>query len=141
MSPLPRSLRTAEGILARGPESVEVAVAAVRGAHDRLHAEISPVIGVQGFAAVFARCVRQASRAEHRLATAAGLAPEQVSERLWALLAELPSPSAVRAVGLDLLARFFDLMSKLVGDDLTQRLFRNIWPELPRGDLDDTELP
>ncbi|MDQ3031720.1 MAG: hypothetical protein M3Y87_04825 [Myxococcota bacterium] len=97
----------------------------MQGVHERLGRAMSVVIGDAGFAATFARCVMYA-RAE--CPALAEVDPDALLDRLWACLGRL-SPAAIRAIGVTLVARYFELMSRFVGPEVTLRLFYNAWPE------------
>jgi hypothetical protein len=139
MSPSSLATRIAERILGPDAASAEEGLSVVRAAHERLAAEMSAVIGKQGFEATFARSVSKTRTAHPHLAEVISGGVAQVYERLWPCLAELP-PATILATGRSVFACFFDLMSTFIGADLTLKLFQRTWPDAGLSTLEISEM-
>jgi len=100
---------------------------------------MSPVVGKQGFEATFARCVSKSRGSHPALEQARKGDPAQLAERLWPCLETL-SPADTRAVGVELMGRFFDLMSTFIGADLTLKLFHRACPNAGLSTLAVSEI-
>jgi hypothetical protein len=138
MPPRPSARAVAEEIYAlEGAEAttVDETIAAVLRVCHQLERGISSLVGKMGFHALFARCVRKASGDHPCLRDFDSSAPRGLLESLKTCLAGQP-PAVITDIGTLILALVFDLVSTLIGDDLTLRLVRDIWPDALRRALD-----
>ncbi len=96
---------------------------------------LTPIIGKRGFAALFRRCV-QVTGLHHPWLGELREAPDR-SEMFTAFHAGLcaQTTSAVVAANGDLLRTFREVLSKLIGGPLTERLLRSVSDSPPRTDL------
>jgi hypothetical protein len=96
-------------------------------------AALSPIIGQRGVAELYKRSV-YLTRADYEWMAAvhaSALGPAKFAS-LQTALAQQTSQNAAAANGL-LLRTFYDLLIKLIGASLTERLFRSVWDNLSSG--------
>jgi hypothetical protein len=84
-------------------------------------AALSPVIGAQGFGALFRRSVHLAKARFPGLAAVDDAGPPFTFASLQAALGRMPGTEA-DAMQSDLLRTFHELLAKLIGGSLTERL-------------------
>lgn len=136
MPPSSLAIMIAERVLGPDATTADAALSALRAAHERLAAELAPVVGKQGFEATFARCVSKSRSSHPGLEQVWKGDPARLAARLWPFLETL-SRDAIRAVGVELIARFFDLMSTFIGAELTLKLLHRAWPDAGIDELGD----
>jgi hypothetical protein len=110
------------------PASADGAVALVRGAYEKLALAMSPVIGDAGLRAMLARGVRNSKPRYPFLDAVVAVELGPFLDQLWTSLRE-QEPLVIKEIGVVLLSNFVETLSKLIGEELTLRLFRNEWPE------------
>lgn len=102
-----------------------------------------PIVGHAGMAALFKRSLNLA-RADHPALTA--MVDVEIAPGDFALLretlAQQSSGDAAAAVQAGLLKTFLDLLTSLIGAELTERLLRSVWNNNPSSDptVQDTLL-
>jgi hypothetical protein len=131
MLPKPSARRIAEGILAEEAGNARTAgeaISAVIQVHAKLAGTISPVLGQEGFEAMFARTVQKTKADYPCLEAISSGNPDGVLDRLKSVLSQQEA-TTVREVGVSLVEMSFQLLSTLIGEELTLRLFRSTWPE------------
>jgi len=126
------SVRGAFGaIVARGGDSADIAHAA-REVWQHIDASLSPIIGPRGVAALYRRSVHLLRR-DHPSLDA--LHPEAMAADHFAEL-QRASDSQTREGALDMnaamLDTFRDVLTKLIGASLSERLLRPAWDLLAR---------
>jgi hypothetical protein len=115
----------ATAIMARVPATD--GVAAAEETFKTLAATISAVIGMAGYRALFGRA-RHLATAEHPWLSAADLGPDGSIHLQHAGAA---SDAILRDGTLCLLAHVLGILCDFIGDDLTYRLLRRVWTDLP----------
>jgi len=139
----PSARRVAERILAdltEEPTSAAEATALVRTAYESVVAAMSPIIGDTGIDAMFARSVRK-GRGLHPCLEGVDVSDVGAAlDRLWATLRE-QDPAAIKEIGVAVLAQFVELLSTLIGDQLTLQLFENASPNASALPSDEAERP
>jgi hypothetical protein len=141
MLPRPSARRIAEQILAEetgGSIATEEAISAVIRVHGKLGDTMSLVLGQEGFKAMFARTVQKTKCTFPSLEGVSSGSRDGVLDRLKTVLSQQEA-STVLEVGVALLETSFDLLSMLIGEELTLRLFRSTWPEPVASALAPTE--
>jgi hypothetical protein len=96
-------------------------------------AALSPIIGQRGVAELYKRSI-YLTRADYAWMAAvneSALGPAKFAS-LQTALAQQTSKNAAAANGA-LLQTFYDLLTKLIGTSLTERLFRSVWENLSSG--------
>ena len=92
-----------------------------------IHEELSPIVGVDGFLALYGRCVDLCGAEHPWLRRApAGSAPAQCFDTLGVQLAARGAPEAL-AASVALLGRFHGLLRLLIGAALTDGVFDAAW--------------
>ena len=120
---------------------------AIRTAFDRLRVSVAGLIGIVGFGAVMARAVHLARpRFPWLEAPAIGGDGTATAKELAAKVnANGEGPAEVIAAATALLENILSLLCTFIGEDLTFRLIRRIWPDLPGGaaggDSQEDKLP
>lgn len=112
-------------LLASGADVEEIS-SSVALAWGEIEVSLSPVIGAAGVAALCKRSIHLASREHPFLAAHAGQAGIWDPDALHRALAAQTREDAA-AAGADILKQFRDLLARLVGPDLTERLLRTAW--------------
>ena len=124
------SVRGAFGaIVARGGNSADIAHAA-REVWQHIDASLSPIIGPRGVAALYRRSVHLLRR-DHPSLDA--LHPEAVAADHFAELqraSDLQPPDGALDMNAAMLETFRDLLTKLIGASLSERLLRPAWHRL-----------
>jgi hypothetical protein len=95
-----------------------------------IDAALSPIIGPRGVAALFKRSLLLTGMAHTSLVTAHDDA--DTLGNFAALRATLEQQSSANAIATNdaLLQKFFDLLSNLIGESLTERLFHSVQDNL-----------
>jgi hypothetical protein len=116
------------------------ALATLASLHERLGRVLVPVVGDGGYRAIFARSARKARTAHPCLA---GVALGKADPFLDPLLARLRTEEegTIRATTVALMAHLIELMTTLVGPELTLTLLRREWPAAPADALVPRERP
>lgn len=114
---------------------------AVAGAWARVDHDLSSIIGPARVAALYARSLHVCSGRHEALAPAR--APVQRTLDTGPLHAVLLTQSAAGAamLGADVLQTFHDLLSRMVGQSLTERLLRPVWDDLSGASPAEDPLP
>jgi hypothetical protein len=125
-------LRLALRFCATSENLCSVAVGAPRCPGDRFQAgNLSTLISAEGSQALLARALHLARvQFSYLHGVRAGRAPEACLEGLAQRLHELEPGQANEAVTA-LLGTFLDLLIGFIGEDLSRRLVREVWPDLP----------
>ncbi len=89
----------------------------------RLRAQLGDLIGPAGLDVLVARAVVLARRG-HPVLAGVGVEPGGAFTGLDAVGDE----AALQAAALSIFAHVFELLSVLIGEDLTMRLVRDVWP-------------
>jgi hypothetical protein len=100
----------------------------------RIDAALAPIIGHGGVAALYERCL-YLTRIDHPWLLAAhqhALAAGQFVETLRTALAQQTRTDAAVAIGA-LLQTFLDLLTSLIGAELTERLLQSVWDQPSSG--------
>ena len=96
-----------------------------------VHEELSPIVGVSGFIALYSRCIDLCAVEHPWLRKApAGSAPAVCFEALGAQLALRGAPEARVASGA-LFARFHEVLQVLIGAPLTDGVLDAAWRDRP----------
>jgi len=113
-------------LAAEGADGGQVADAAVSTWRD-IDAALSPIVGKAGVAALYKRSLHLTRAAHPSLAAVeqGALSPGEFAS-LHAALSQQTGPNAA-AANAALLQTFTDLLTKLIGASLTERLLRSIW--------------
>ncbi|MGZ5970972.1 MAG: hypothetical protein ACXWP4_25050 [Polyangiales bacterium] len=113
---------------ARDAQTAEETVGAVIRCCETLERAISEVVGEMGFRAMLTRCLRRTKKAYPSLPVLGSGDRSTFYEPLWICLRQ-QEPALIAEICVALLAGFFDLLSTLIGDELTLRIFRDAWPD------------
>lgn len=118
--------RTVSRLVAEGANAHQAADATVATWRD-IHTALSPIVGKRGVAALYARSLHL-TRAAHPLLADVQDGAFSFDEfaSLHAALSRQAAPNAA-AASAALLQTFIDLLTKLVGASLTERLLRPVW--------------
>lgn len=105
-------------------DGVEACATAVARVYDKLHAQLSPLVGSAGVQALLARSAKlaQAERAPLTLVLLV-----ESSTKLHDGLRE-HEPAVVVEAGAALFGTFFALLTNLIGERLTNQALRSAWP-------------
>lgn len=128
-----------QGKVAAGASARQVADA-VAEALQGIDEELTPVIGQRGVAALYKRALHLATQAHPWLPVAQeGIRAAMDLGALTTGLAQRESPDAA-AAGAALLQTFHELLARLIGASLTERLLRPVWATfLSGGSAGDTK--
>jgi hypothetical protein len=101
----------------------------------KLSPGVSRLVSPAGFQAILSRALHIA-RAEFPLlkGVRAGIAPATCLEGMGEHVHNIDMGEAVKEL-LAVLGTLLDLLVRFIGEDLTLRLVREVWPELPSGEL------
>jgi hypothetical protein len=122
----------------RGEKSPEVP-GAISLVVERLRPDLQTLMGSMGFRALLSRALAKAS-AEYAWLSALHVKSDGSLEGLSQLELESHVTSGTIADGrAALLAQLLGLLTSFIGESVTLRLVRNIWPNVPLGDLDSGE--
>jgi hypothetical protein len=117
-----------------GPQAVTEAAEA---ACQRLCRRLAQLVAVAGARALLARALRLAAADFPFLETVrAGATDETCLEGLRERARDV-DPGQARDGLAAVLAAAIGLMATFIGDDLTLRLLRDVWPDLPSGETDE----
>jgi hypothetical protein len=94
--------------------------------HDRLTAQLAPLLGAAGVQALF---VRSGKLAQAELASAAEGASLEGSTKLAAHLRAL-DPLTAMETAVALFARFLELVTTFIGERLTIQALKRAWPRI-----------
>jgi hypothetical protein len=133
MSSTPFARALAESCLARAAS--EAPESSARLILERAHAQVaialSPVIGDAGFEALFARGIRKSSAMHADLERAVAEQPVGETGPPWAWLRTL-DPADTHAVSVTVMTHVIELLSILIGDELTRRFLDDaLGPDVP----------
>jgi hypothetical protein len=123
-----KRLLAAEGDSGASSDASATAAAQV---HDKLAAQLGPVLGVTGVEALFMRSATLAAAEHPLLAQVAAVVdgPMDRPTRLRACLQAL-EPAAASEVAAALLGTFLELIVMFIGDRLTVQALRGAWPTI-----------
>lgn len=122
-SDIAASLAAAVSDGASSRQVAEVVASAFRGIDEAL----TPIIGQRGVAALYKRSMHLASQAHPWLPRSSeGVHPAMDVAALTTELA-LQTAAAAAAAGGQLLQTFCELLTRLIGHSLTERLLRTVW--------------
>jgi hypothetical protein len=120
-------------LTAKGAQPEQVAEAAVSAWRD-IDAALSPVVGKRGVAALYARSLHLTCASHPCLAGVQDSALSIVEfDSLHAALSRQTASNAA-AASAALLQTFTELLTKLIGASLTERLLRPVWHNPSSGD-------
>jgi len=134
----PRMRDFAERLIAfetKGSKSSSAAIATPFLACEKLGTSLATLLGSVGFSALLSRALVLA-RQEVRWLRALRVNDDGSLEGLAAPPAEVARAESLRGAVV-LLAQLLVLLATFIGEDLTLRLVREVWPEL---DVDDPEF-
>lgn len=125
-SEVPNIQRTFARLAAEGADAARVADAAVSTLRD-IDAGLSPIVGKGGVAALYKRSVHLTCAAHPWLSAVqpGALSPDEFASLHAALSQQTASNAAAASAAL--LQTFTDLLTKLIGASLTERLLRPVW--------------
>ena len=92
-----------------------------------IDAALTPVIGTRGVAALWQRSLHASARSHAWLARAAEGSQTGIDLAPLRSVFEQQSDAHAAAAGGELLQTFYELMTSLVGESLTERLLRTAW--------------
>jgi hypothetical protein len=110
------------------PSTADEAVSGMQRAYESLAAVMTSIIGDAGVRAIFARSLRKCRATFPCLESVVARDGDAFLEQLWARLHQ-QKPAVVKDIGIALLTGVGDILSNLIGDELTLKLFRNAWPD------------
>jgi hypothetical protein len=113
--------------------SSEAALPAAFHVLEKLRPHLATMMGNGGFRAVLSRSLALAAAKDQSLA-AMELKADGASEG-WERLEGLEGPEKVTECSIRLVAQLLGLLAAFIGENLTLRLVRNVWPKLPLEDL------
>jgi hypothetical protein len=131
---------TLERMAMEGADAERIADIAISVWRD-VAAALSPIIGQRGVAELYKRSI-YLTRADYAWLAAvheSALAPAEFASLQTALLQQT-SQDAAAANGA-LLQTFYDLLIKLIGTSLTERLFQPVWDNLSSGQAAQDTTP
>jgi hypothetical protein len=97
----------------------------------KLTSRLARLVSAGGSQALLSRALHVAQpQFPFLMGVRAGLAPGAALERLSEQLAGVDPEQALDGL-VAVLDQLFDLLGKFIGDDLTLRLVREVWPDLP----------
>ena len=117
-----------------GNKSSEAKTRAAFHASEKLRPHLATLMGNTGFRALQSRALTLANP-EVPWLSAVQVKADGSLEGLEALHAQL-SPAEFYEGGVVLLARLLGLLATFIGENLTTRIVRDVWPKLPLSDLD-----
>lgn len=116
-------------LLRNGASTVDGVAACVVGTWQRIDRDLAPVVGPAGVAALYRRSLHVCARRHVALDPALGPATRTLDlEPLRAALLGQDAAQAA-AIGADLLQTFHEILSRMVGPSLTERLTRSVWTD------------
>lgn len=131
----------AAALLRRGGGASDGVAAAVARAWACIDHDLAPILGAAGVAAMARRSLHLCARAHPVLAAAREPAWHHLDAApLRAALTGL-GPADAATVAADLLQAFRELLSRMVGPSLTDRLLRSTWDDISRGSTAEDPLP
>jgi len=113
--------------------SSEATLPAAARVLEKLRPQLATMMGSAGFRAVLARSLALAAAKDHSLA-AVELKENDTLEG-WKRLEEQEGAERVTESSVLLVTQLLGLLTAFIGDNLTLRLVRNVWPKLPLEDL------
>jgi hypothetical protein len=119
---------------ARGKQSLEERTAAAFAVGEKLRPQLKMLMGTGGFRALLTRALALA-KTEVAWLRAARVSADGSLEGLEKLQVRT-QPNAFFEGRVVLLARLLGLLVAFIGPDLTLRLVRDVWPEVPLDALD-----
>ena len=117
--------------LATGADPTQIAEAIVSTWRE-IDSQLAPILGQGGVTALYHRSVFLAARSHPWLGSQNGTPAPVDASALQALLSLRSSAEAADAGGAVLL-NFHELLTRLVGPSLTERLLRPVWTNLSSG--------
>lgn len=103
--------------------------AAARGVYERLAAQLTPLIGEVGAAAICARSLHLTERDVRGLATARASAGRDSPFALLQLALEGQEPAVASEAAVAVLAKTCELLASFIGEGLTASLLCEAWPD------------
>jgi hypothetical protein len=104
---------------------------------ERLRPHLATLMGQGGFRAVLARALAVASTEEPRLAAVQVKADGSLDG--WDKLEVQVNPKELTESGILLVAQLLGLLVAFIGDNLTLRMVRDVWPKVSLEDLNFTK--
>lgn len=101
--------------------------------YEKLHAHLSPLVGVAGVDMLFAR---SAKLAQGELTDLVVGAPSEAPTKLRARL-QAPEPALAPDSATMLFGTFFTLLTTFIGERLTLQILRRVWPTLDETPLEE----
>jgi hypothetical protein len=117
-----------------GHKSAEAKTPSPSDVCERLRPQLAALMGNGGFRALLSRALALAGEEVHWL-RAAHVKSDGTLEGLEEMDAQL-SPDAMFAGRVALLAQLLGLLVAFIGEKITLRLVREVWPKAPLDDLD-----
>jgi hypothetical protein len=106
----------------------------LEGAFGRLHKLTSSLVGTVGFGAVMSRAIHVTKASRPFLSTAELEVSDTLRIKGFDEIIEREGAARVTACAADLLGNVLSLLCAFIGEDLTFRLVRRIWTDLPEDD-------
>jgi hypothetical protein len=118
--------------------TADEAVSMVRSAYENLAGVMTPIVGDAGVQAIFVRSLRKCRPAYSCLEAVVARDRDALLDQLWTSLKQ-QNPATIKDIGIALLTSFSDVLSNLIGDELTLKLFRNAWPDASASGADEAK--
>jgi hypothetical protein len=106
-------------------------VATAERLHEKLARHLAPVVGEEGFEALFVRSVKITKSTFVCLQELRTTGPAQEVLRQFFEHLEKQEPAAVASITETLMATLVTTLCTFIGEGLTWQLLRNAWPDLP----------
>jgi hypothetical protein len=134
-----RTRQVAAALRRKGDAGLAAIADAVVQAWTLVDHELAPIVGTAGVAALYRRSLHLCAGRHPALHDALGVAQRSLDTApLHAVLLAQDAATAAR-IGAEILLTFDELLSRMVGPSLTERLLRMVWKEF-QGDA-PTEDP
>ena len=122
----------------RDPSTAEEAVSVMKHAHETLAGVMTPIVGDAGVQAIFVRGLRKCRPTYSCLEAVVARDRDAFLDQLWTSLKQ-QKPAIIKDIGIALLTSFSEVLSNLIGDELTMKLFCNAWPEASASAADEAK--
>ncbi|HEU4460058.1 MAG TPA: hypothetical protein VFR90_13125 [Methylibium sp.] len=137
-----RTQRLAAALLRDSSAGVDVVADAVVQTWTRIDHALAPIIGAAGVAAMYRRSLHVCALSHPALRHALGPVQRRLEiEPLRAVLQAEDATTAAAQLGAELLLTFDELLSRMVGPSLTERLLRQAWNDLLDDAPDEDPIP
>jgi hypothetical protein len=120
------------------PSTAYEAVSVMKRAYETLAGVMTPIVGEAGVQAIFVRGLRKCRTTYSCLEAVVARDRDAFLDQLWTSLKQ-EKPAIIKDIGIALLTSFSDVLSNLIGDELTLKLFRNGWPDASASAADEAK--